>query len=240
MSTPSSKKSKEREFVIDSGASMHILSKEFKLRRSGDSSKIQESHNDDNSQWWSANERESASTCSRSSSLCDCAIARWHACRPFIGHALRRARMQFWADQWSEVKSDQTSQKMERNLRKFLESSEKSNNINTDNSFEFDKSCEDLSWNHRTSTPHQFETNGIAERAVRKIKGGSLRYCAIRLGWEFGKTISKKISQDSINFDMEIWSGIFMGEFGKEIFWWQTMRSSKIWTPQKFMLEDST
>ena len=41
------------------------------------------------------------------------------------------------------------------------------------NSLEFGKSCEDLSWNHRTSTPHRSETNGIAERAVRRIKEGT-------------------------------------------------------------------
>ena len=28
----------------------------------------------------------------------------------------------------------------------------------------------DLSWNHCTSTPHRSETNGIAERAVRRLK----------------------------------------------------------------------
>ena len=33
--------------------------------------------------------------------------------------------------------------------------------------------CEDLSWNHRTSTPHRSETNGIAERAVRRAKEGT-------------------------------------------------------------------
>ena len=37
-------------------------------------------------------------------------------------------------------------------------------------SLKFGKHCEDLSWNHRTSTPHRSETNGIAERAVRGIK----------------------------------------------------------------------
>ena len=31
----------------------------------------------------------------------------------------------------------------------------------------------DLSWNHRTSTPHRSETNGIAERAVRRVKEGA-------------------------------------------------------------------
>ena len=33
--------------------------------------------------------------------------------------------------------------------------------------------CEDLSWNHRTSTRHRSETNGIAERAARRVKEGT-------------------------------------------------------------------
>ena len=43
----------------------------------------------------------------------------------------------------------------------------------TDNSLEFGKACEDLSWNHCTSTPHRSETSGIAERAVRRVKEGT-------------------------------------------------------------------
>ena len=35
---------------------------------------------------------------------------------------------------------------------------------------EFVKYCEDLSWNHRTTTLHRSETSGIAERAVRRIE----------------------------------------------------------------------
>ena len=38
---------------------------------------------------------------------------------------------------------------------------------------EFGKACEDLSWNHCTSTPHRSETQGIAERAVRRVKEGT-------------------------------------------------------------------
>ena len=45
--------------------------------------------------------------------------------------------------------------------------------IYTDNSLEFGKACEDLSWNHCTSTPHRSETNGIAEGAVRRVKEGT-------------------------------------------------------------------
>ena len=40
-------------------------------------------------------------------------------------------------------------------------------------SLEFGKSCEELYWNHCTSTPHWSETNGIAERAVRRVKEGT-------------------------------------------------------------------
>ena len=43
----------------------------------------------------------------------------------------------------------------------------------TDHSFEFGKACEDLSWNHCTSTPHRSEINGIAERAVRRTREGT-------------------------------------------------------------------
>ena len=49
----------------------------------------------------------------------------------------------------------------------------KPNVIYTDNSLEFGKACEDLSWNHCTSTPNRSETNGIAERAVRRVKEGT-------------------------------------------------------------------
>ena len=43
----------------------------------------------------------------------------------------------------------------------------------TYNSLDFGKSCEDLSWNHCTSTPHRPETNGITETAVRRINEGT-------------------------------------------------------------------
>ena len=58
-------------------------------------------------------------------------------------------------------------------LEKFLEPNRKHQVIYTDNSLEFGKACEDLSWNHCTSTPHRSETNGIAERAVRRVKEGT-------------------------------------------------------------------
>ena len=64
---------------------------------------------------------------------------------------------------------NKTSQETQRSLQKFLEPERKPKV----NSLEFGKACEDLSWNHCTSTPHRSETNGIAERAVRKVKEGT-------------------------------------------------------------------
>ena len=67
-----------------------------------------------------------------------------------------------------------TSQETDKSLRKFLVPSEKPKVTHTYNSLEFGKSCEDLSWNHRTSTPHiDLRRIGLAERAVRRIKEGT-------------------------------------------------------------------
>ena len=54
----------------------------------------------------------------------------------------------------------QQIQSNENSLRKFLEPSQKPKVIYMDNSLECGKSCEEFSWNHRTSTRHRSETNG--------------------------------------------------------------------------------
>ena len=79
------------------------------------------------------------------------------------------------ATQWIQAYpcKTKTSRETQRSLQKFLEPERKPKGIYTDNSLECGKACEDLSWNHCTSTPHRSETNGIAERAVRRIKEGT-------------------------------------------------------------------
>ena len=71
------------------------------------------------------------------------------------------------ATQWIQAYPCETkiSQETQKSLKKFLEPTKKPKVIYTDNSLEFGKSCEELSWNHCTSTPHR------SERAVRRIKG---------------------------------------------------------------------
>ena len=79
------------------------------------------------------------------------------------------------ATQWIQAYpcKNKTSQETQRSLQKFLEPERKPKVIYTDNFLEFGKACEDLSWNHCTSTTHRSETNGIAERAVRRVKEGT-------------------------------------------------------------------
>ena len=79
------------------------------------------------------------------------------------------------ATQWIQAYpcKNKTSQETQRSLQEFLEPERKAKVIFTDNSLEFGKACEDLSWNHCTSTPHRSETSGIAERAVRRVKEGT-------------------------------------------------------------------
>ena len=67
------------------------------------------------------------------------------------------------ATQWIQSYPCQTktAQATEKSLRKFLEPSHKPKVI----------FCEELSWNHRTSTSDRSETHKIAERATRRVKG---------------------------------------------------------------------
>ena len=86
--------------------------------------------------------------------------------------------MQSWCRAWppngsSRIRAKQKLQETQWSLQKFLKWNRKPKVIYTDNSLEFGKACEDLYWNHCTSTPHRSETNGIAERAVRRVKEGT-------------------------------------------------------------------
>ena len=83
--------------------------------------------------------------------------------------------VQVLATQWIQSYPCKTksSKETQKNLMKFLEPTRKPKVIYTENSLEFGKSCEELSWNHCTSTPHRSETHGIAERAIRGVKEGT-------------------------------------------------------------------
>ena len=73
-------------------------------------------------------------------------------------HAGRGAGSSHSMDPGISVKN-KTSQETQRSLQKFLEPERKPKVIYTDNSWEFDKVCEDHSWFRCKSTPHGSETN---------------------------------------------------------------------------------
>ena len=77
--------------------------------------------------------------------------------------------VQVLVTQWNPCQT-KTSQETEKNLRKFLVSSQKPKVIHTNDSVEFGKPCEESSWNHRTATPSQVQRQGIAERPVRRVQ----------------------------------------------------------------------
>ena len=68
--------------------------------------------------------------------------------------------------------------------QKFLEPDRKPKVIYTDNSLGiWQNPVKILSWSHRTSTPHRSETNGIAERAIRRVKEGTFVFFAPVKDW---------------------------------------------------------
>ena len=72
-----------------------------------------------------------------------------------------------------KTKSFQETQK---NLMKFLETTRKPKVIYSDNSLEFGKSCEELSWNHCTSTAHTHQKQiGLLEEQLAQSRKGLLR-----------------------------------------------------------------
>ena len=101
--------------------------------------------------------------------------------------------MRSWCRTWpsngsSRIRAKQKlHKKPQRSLQKFLEPDRNPKVIYTDISLEFGKSCEEVSWNHCTSTPHRSETNGIAERAVHRVNEGTsavlLQSCLDKEWW---------------------------------------------------------
>ena len=55
----------------------------------------------------------------------------------------------------------------------FLHPEENARSMFSDNSMDFFKECEELNWKHERPTPRRSETNGIAERPVRRVKEGT-------------------------------------------------------------------
>ena len=90
------------------------------------------------------------------------------------------------ATQWIQAYpcKTKTSQETHRSLQKFLEPERKPKVIYTDNSLEFGKACEDLSWNHCTSTPHRSETKDCCKSSAQSKGRYLCCIVAIRSEWK--------------------------------------------------------
>ena len=82
-----------------------------------------------------------------------------------------------------------TFQETQKSLMKFLEPTRKPKVIDTDNSLVFGKSCEGLSWNHCTSTPHRSEAMGLLREQCAESRKGHLRYCCNQVWMKNGGLI---------------------------------------------------
>ena len=115
--------------------------------------------------------------------------------------------------------------KIQRSLQKFLVPDRNPKVIETDNSMEFGKACEDLSWNHCTSTPHRSETNGIAERTVRKVKESTsavLLQSGLNENWlAENHSITTKNQSRFHQFGKKILPGLFLLR-GRNLEGWRT------------------
>lgn len=80
---------------------------------------------------------------------------------------------------WLQAFADQgkSAEETKKALRRFLGPQTKAKHAYSDNSKELAKAFKDLDITHDTSTPYRPETNGVAERAVRRVKEGTA--CAL-------------------------------------------------------------
>ena len=79
------------------------------------------------------------------------------------------------ATQWIQAYpcKTKTSEETQRSLQKFLEPGGEPGSLTLTIPRNLAKPVKVFSWNHCTSTPHRTETNGIDERAVRRVKEGT-------------------------------------------------------------------
>ena len=88
------------------------------------------------------------------------------------------------ATQWIQAYACQnkTSQETQRSLQKFLEPERKPKVIYTDNSLEFGKDCEDLSWNQNARLHHtDRRLRGLLKEQCAEEKKALLLHCCNRV-----------------------------------------------------------
>ena len=142
--------------------------------------------------------------------------------------------LQSWCKTWPLNGSKRTRakeklpRKHKRSLQKFLEPDRKPKLIETDNSLEFGKACEDLSWNHCTSTPSRFGEplkgpiipfGSLVEYHPKTAKDQSRIH-------QFGKKVSPGLLLGYALYAVGFWKGDIMVAHIEEL---ETMDASEIY-----------
>ena len=103
---PSALEPEEKEFVVDSGAAMHMISKKgFEFRWIGNRDDIKKSDDGFYSQWWSADEWRGFCLCQRIGYILDNETPRGYASSFIARKALRWTRILIRVDQRSKTTS---------------------------------------------------------------------------------------------------------------------------------------
>ena len=114
MLAPTSKRPYERVFAVDSGASMHKMSKKrVKLRGIGHFAKVENPYCGAYTQWRSAYKRGGTCFRSRFKPICHCAITRGNAYSLIAWKTLRRPRYSF---EWVSGQKTTVDQRREDNF----------------------------------------------------------------------------------------------------------------------------
>ena len=99
-STIRKKKKRRKKIVVDSWASMHMLSRRD-LSRIGFRKSVSTSVYGSDRQWWCANQWRSNSVCQRIGFIRDSKASRRYTSSPLTWKTLRRSRIFIWVEQWS-------------------------------------------------------------------------------------------------------------------------------------------
>ena len=99
----------------------------------------------------------------------------------------RKRVLQKFSEPTRKPKRKTSQEETQKSQMKFLEPTRKPKVVYTDNSLQFCKSCEDLLWNHRTTTTHRLETNGYCGKSgTQNRRRDVCCIIAIRLGMKNG------------------------------------------------------
>ena len=138
------------------------------------------------------------------------------------------------ATQWIQAYpcKHKTSPETQRSLQKFLEPERKPKVIYFDNSLEFGKACEDLSWNHCTSTPHRVRRFWQPFQGLFVLFGSLVEYFRINANdqsriRQFGKKVLPRLFFGYALYAEGIWKGDALIADLEEL---ETMDASEIYS----------